>query len=131
MITVDAVLADARAARAAGAEVVVASLHWGTEYSHELNAQQRDVTAAFLASTDVDLLIGHHAHVVQPIGSIDGKWVAYGLGNMLAAHATELPANEEGCSPASRSTEGPDGWQTTEAAYLPIMVDRTVRSSSR
>jgi len=124
MIDVDDILVDAAAARAAGAEVVVASVHWGTEYSHDINAQQRDLAPVLLASPDLDLLVGHHAHVVQPMAEIGGEWVAYGLGNMLAAHATELPANQEGVLAQFTFTETADGWLATEAAYLPILVDR-------
>jgi hypothetical protein len=123
MIVVEDVLADAAAARASGAEVVVASLHWGTEYSHELNAQQRDLAPVLLASPDVDVIVGHHAHVVQPIEKIGHEWVAYGLGNMLASHATVLPANQEGILAQFTLTESVDGWSVTETAYLPIMVD--------
>lgn len=123
-IEVDDVLADAAAARAAGAQIVVASLHWGTEYSHDLNAQQRELAPILLASSDIDLLVCHHAHVVQPIARIDGEWVAYGLGNMLAAHATVLPDNEEGVLASFTFSETGDAWSVTEAGYLPIMVDR-------
>ena len=123
-IVVADVIADAAAATAAGAELVVASLHWGTEYAHELNAQQRDLAPALLASPDLDLIIGHHAHVVQPMSKIDGEWVAYGLGNLLAAHATVLPANQEGAIVRFTLTESRGGWMVAEAAYLPILVDR-------
>lgn len=123
VVDVDDAVADAAAARAAGADLVVASIHWGTEYDHEINAQQRDLAPALLASPDIDLVIGHHAHVVQPIARIGTEWVAYGLGNMLAAHATELPANREGALARFTFTETPNGWMVAEAAYLPIMVD--------
>jgi hypothetical protein len=123
LVVADDILADAAAARAAGAEIVIASVHWGTEYSHDLNALQRELAPLLLASPDVDVLIGHHAHVVQPISKIDGKWVAYGLGNMLAAHDTQLPDNQEGMLARFTFTETAVGWEVSEAAYLPIMVD--------
>ena len=123
VLDVDDAVADAVAARAAGAELVVASIHWGTEYDHEINPQQRDLAPALLDSPDIDLVIGHHAHVVQPIARIGPEWVAYGLGNMLASHATELPANREGALARFTFTETADGWVVAEAAYLPIMVD--------
>ena len=37
-----------------------------------------------LASPDIDLILGHHAHVVQPLERIGDKWVAYGMGNEVA-----------------------------------------------
>ncbi|MEV0718153.1 CapA family protein [Asanoa sp. NPDC050611] len=84
-LDVRALLREARKARAAGAEFVVASVHWGTEYAHEPDALQRRVAREVLSSPDVDLIVGHHAHVVQPFERIGGKWVAYGLGNHVSA----------------------------------------------
>lgn len=78
------ILADAHAARAAGARLVVVSLHWGTENLHAPNAEQRALAPVLTASPDIDVLIGHHAHVVQPIEWINGKPVVFGLGNQLS-----------------------------------------------
>lgn len=74
----------AAAARTAVAEFVVASLHWGEEYRHEPTAEQRLVAETLLADGAVDLIIGHHAHVVQPLGRVAGRPVAFGLGNFLS-----------------------------------------------
>lgn len=81
---------DAAAARAAGADLVVVSLHWGTEYQPEPDAFQRDTAAAVTAIGDVDLVIGHHAHVVQPIEQVGGTWVVFGLGNQLSNQAEDV-----------------------------------------
>ena len=75
---------DARAARAMGAEVVIVSLHWGDEGVHEPSRFQRDVANWLTASGAADLVIGHHAHVVQPIEQVNGRWVVFGLGNILS-----------------------------------------------
>lgn len=76
--------ARAAAAREAGAEFVVASLHWGQEYRQAPTAEQRSVADALLADGGVDLIVGHHAHVVQPLGRVAGRPVAFGLGNFLS-----------------------------------------------
>src|SRR5439155_19532377 len=77
--------ADARRIRAAGAQFVIVSLHFGIEQDKTPSAYQRQVVDAVLASPDIDLVVGHHAHVVQPIQRRpDGRWVIYGLGNFLA-----------------------------------------------
>lgn len=115
---------DARLAREAGAEIVVVSVHWGTEYDHEPNAQQREVADQLAAMPDVDVVIGHHAHVVQPIVQIGRTWVAYGLGNLLAAQATPVPANREGVLVRFALTERAGGWVVTEAGYVPTYVER-------
>lgn len=84
LIDVDRIIADGRAARARGAEFVVLSLHWGVEYNSQPSAEQRRVAEAVTASGAVDLILGHHAHVLQPIERINGVWVAFGLGNFLS-----------------------------------------------
>ena len=59
-----------------------------------------EVVDAVMRSPDVDLIIGHHAHVVQPIQRRpDGRWVVFGLGNLLAQQAL-MPG--EGTAPPHR-----------------------------
>jgi poly-gamma-glutamate synthesis protein (capsule biosynthesis protein) len=78
------IIAAAHDARLRGAEVVIASLHWGTEGSSNVTRFQRSVAEAITASGEVDLIVGHHAHVVQQIEQINGRWVVFGLGNILS-----------------------------------------------
>ena len=47
-IDADAILDAAKAARAAGAQVVIVSLHWGIEYQHEVTAEQRTIAKQFI-----------------------------------------------------------------------------------
>jgi hypothetical protein len=75
---------EAQAARAAGAEVVIVSLHWGREGSTEVIAEQRRVAEVLTAGGAVDVIVGHHAHVVQRIEEVNGRWVVFGLGNQLS-----------------------------------------------
>lgn len=95
LIDVPAILDQARAARRAGAEVVVVSLHCCTEYRTAPTSYQRDVARELIASPDIDLVVGHHAHVVQPIEEIDGEYIVYGLGNSLSAQR-RLPSTQDG-----------------------------------
>jgi len=119
----DRILADARRARRAGADVVVVALHWGQEYVHRPTAQQRTLVPALLRSSDVDLLIGHHAHAVQPIERVGSEWVAYGLGNSVAAHSVKRRANTEGLLVRFTFTERAKGrWQVSKAEYAPTYV---------
>jgi poly-gamma-glutamate synthesis protein (capsule biosynthesis protein) len=78
------IVGDARAARDLGAEVVIVSLHWGAEGRHEPTGYQRAIADAITAGGDVDLVVGHHAHVLQPIEQVNGTWVLFGLGNVLS-----------------------------------------------
>lgn len=112
------------------ADLVILSAHWGVEKRHELNAQQLTLAKAFLTSPWIDLIIGHHAHVVQPAEKIGGKWVFYGVGNLLARHDFPNPDNKEGILPRVTFTRQPDGtWRTTRAEAIPtwLGVDPDVR----
>lgn len=80
------IVADATSARRSGAQVVIVSLHWGNERVREPTGEQRRVAAAITATGTVDLIVGHHAHVLQPIEMVNGVWVLYGLGNQLSNH---------------------------------------------
>lgn len=124
LLDVDAVLAAARAARAAGADVVVASLHWGAEYESRPTEQQQAIARQLLADPAVDLIIGHHSNVVQPFERIDGKWVAYGLGNHLARHAEPRGTTEEGVIARFRFGRDKDGrWSVVRADYVPTLIE--------
>jgi poly-gamma-glutamate capsule biosynthesis protein CapA/YwtB (metallophosphatase superfamily) len=84
LIDPDRIIADARAARRAGARFVVVLLHWGQENQAAPTTSQRELARRLLAAPEVDLILGHHVHVVQPIEQVGGKWVAYGMGNSLS-----------------------------------------------
>lgn len=80
--------ADIDSARAHGAEIIAACLHWGEEYNLLPNANQRSL-ADFLISQGVELIIGSHPHVIQPIevlaDSLGNKTlVVYSLGNFIS-----------------------------------------------
>jgi poly-gamma-glutamate capsule biosynthesis protein CapA/YwtB (metallophosphatase superfamily) len=64
-------------------DVLMVSMHWGSEYQHYPNTFQTS-EAQFLADLDVDIIIGHHPHVIQPIDKINDTIVIYSLGNFLA-----------------------------------------------
>ncbi|MGN0574209.1 MAG: CapA family protein [Acutalibacteraceae bacterium] len=71
------------------ADVVIVNAHWGEEYTHEPNDNQRSL-AQKLASWGADVIIGTHPHVIQPVEYIvnsDGRktLVAYSLGNFISA----------------------------------------------
>ena len=78
------IIAEAGQARVAGAQVVILSLHWGQEGNGEVTSEQRSVAEQITASGTVDLIIGHHAHVAQPIEQVNGRWVVFGMGNLLS-----------------------------------------------
>jgi len=118
---VDGILADAARARAAGAGVVIASVHCCTEYVTDPTATQVAIAHALLASPDIDLVLGHHAHVVQPFEQVNGKWVAYGLGNHIAEQ--DLPATYDSVIARFTFTRGPDGrYAVSTAEAIPTHI---------
>lgn len=117
------VLRAAAALRKAGAQIVILSAHWGVEKQHQPNAQQLTLARAFLESPYIDAIIGHHAHVVQPAERINGKWVYYGVGNLLARHDFPIPDNKEGILPRMTFEQDASGkWKITHAEAIPIWL---------
>jgi poly-gamma-glutamate synthesis protein (capsule biosynthesis protein) len=123
----------ARALRARGAEVVVASVHWGQEYQMEPTSDQRRIAGQVLRSGAVDLVLGHHAHVVQPCERVDGRYVAYGMGNFLSNQSPQqgpgFPAGtQDGVITRFTFTEqAGGGFRVTSATYTPTLVVRPGR----
>ncbi|WP_411080161.1 CapA family protein [Streptomyces sp. cmx-18-6] len=83
------IVAEARKARRAGADVVVLSVHWGTEWQDEPDAGQLELAERLTASQDagrpdLDLIIGTHAHVPQAYEKVNGTYVVYGMGDQIA-----------------------------------------------
>lgn len=87
LIDPDRIIADATKAREMGAEFVVVSLHWGTQTA--VSQSQRSGAEKITSSGVVDLIVGHHAHMIQPIEQINGVWTVFGLGNSLSYHPTD------------------------------------------
>ena len=65
-------------------DVLIVAMHWGVEYTHTPTAYQQD-EAEFLASQGVDIIIGTHPHVIQPVTWIDNTLVIYSLGNFISS----------------------------------------------
>ena len=65
-------------------DVVMVAMHWGVEYTHT-PVQEEKTIAKYLASLGVDIVIGTHPHVIQPIDFIDNTMVIYSLGNFISA----------------------------------------------
>ncbi|MEA4919561.1 MAG: CapA family protein [Clostridiaceae bacterium] len=74
-------------------DFLAVSMHWGVEYKKTPSDSQREY-AKFLSSLDVDLIIGHHPHVLEPAQWIDreGKeqtLCIYSLGNFVSGQREE------------------------------------------
>lgn len=136
LINPERILADARAARRAGADVVVVSMHWGTEWQDAPDAQQlrlaeRLTAARTGARPDIDLVLGTHAHIPQAYEKLHGTWVVYGMGDQIAGDMVNYagehdPRGNE--STLARFTFAPpahrgERWRVTKAEFIPQWFD--------
>ncbi|MET8679333.1 CapA family protein [Streptomyces sp. NPDC004647] len=125
------IVADARAARRAGADVVVLSVHWGTEWQEDPDRQQVDLADRLTRSStagrpDIDLVIGTHNHVPQAYQKVNGTWVVHGLGDQVAGVMQDRRGNH---GSIARFTFAPpqragQRWTVTKAEFIPQMTDR-------
>lgn len=91
------IVADARRARALGAQLVVVTIEWGDDQIVDPTPEQRRIAAAITASHDIDLIVGYQAHVLQPISKVNGTWVVWGMGNFISDHpvSSNWPASSQ------------------------------------
>ena len=61
-------------------DLVIASMHWGIEYDLEQSKEQVKM-GHYLIDNGVDLVIGHHPHILQGIEKYNDKYIIYSLGN--------------------------------------------------
>jgi poly-gamma-glutamate capsule biosynthesis protein CapA/YwtB (metallophosphatase superfamily) len=113
-----------RAAREA-ADLVVVSIHWGIEYQEMPDADQR-TQARWLIRQGADLIVGHHPHVVQPPGCIDGHPVFFSLGNHVFDQT--YPPTKEGLIADCRLAGGRLSCQgirtrTAPGTSIPTLMD--------
>lgn len=64
-------------------DVLIVAMHWGVEYTPNPTSEQKEI-AQYLADLGVDIVIGNHPHVLQPITWIDDTLVMYSLGNFIS-----------------------------------------------
>ncbi|KAB1146726.1 CapA family protein [Streptomyces luteolifulvus] len=130
------IVADARAARRAGADVVVVSVHWGTEWQDAPDEMQltlaRRLTAARTGGRpDIDLILGTHAHVPQAYEKVNGTWVIYGMGDQIAGEMVNYAGVQDprgNQSSIGRFTFAPPArpggrWRVTKAEFVPQWFD--------
>lgn len=79
-------------------DIIVACMHWGTEYRTTANSEQEEL-ADFLFENGVDIILGNHPHVLEPMekrtitledGTEKEVFVVYALGNFTADQRDEI-----------------------------------------
>jgi poly-gamma-glutamate capsule biosynthesis protein CapA/YwtB (metallophosphatase superfamily) len=83
MYSISNITRDIRAARAAGADVVIVMPHWGYEYTDAVTAEQRAGARAMIRA-GADLVLGSHSHWVGPFEQVSaGHMAFYSLGDLV------------------------------------------------
>ncbi|MCZ0960675.1 CapA family protein [Paracoccus benzoatiresistens] len=103
----------------------VAFPHWGTDYEG-ITKTQRD-TASELIDQGIDLIIGHGAHVAQPVEIVGGKTVVFNLGNFIwntPGRFDRFKAPPYGVAAALRFNE--DAGSVPTLNLYPLMIDNEV-----
>jgi hypothetical protein len=92
-MTAKALKADVKAARKAGADVVIVFPHWGVEYRATPSVSQRALGKAAI-DAGADMVIGNHAHWAAAMEVHDGKPIWYALGNFVFDQTWSIPTME-------------------------------------
>lgn len=123
-----AIVSEAQRAREAGADLVVLSIQWGNEYQRNPSSEQLALAETLTASGEIDLIIGNHVHVVQPVDLVNGVPVVYGLGNSLSNQSDNCcrTGTQDGVM-IEATVEGSQtkGFVVVELAFAPTWVDRS------
>lgn len=101
LINKDLIKKDIESAKNDNADMIVACMHWGTEYRTTANPEQEEL-ADFLFQNGVDIILGNHPHVLEPMqkrtitledGSVKDGFVIYALGNFICDQNAENTRN--------------------------------------
>lgn len=97
LIDKDLILKQINLAKEQNVDIICASMHWGDEYKQKQNKKQEEL-ADYLFQNGVDIIIGNHAHVVEPMekrkitlenGTEKEVFVVYALGNFISGQTIE------------------------------------------
>ena len=101
LIDKDLISKDIESAKSQNADIIVACMHWGTEYRTTANDEQKEL-ADFLFQNGVDIILGNHPHTLEPMekrtvtledGSTKDGFIIYALGNFICDQNSENTRN--------------------------------------
>ncbi len=107
------------------ADFVIVFPHWGTEYSYDVSSAQKRWTKIFL-ETGVDLVIGAHPHVIEPIEWLEGEdghkmLIYYSLGNYVSGQ-DEYPRMLGGMANITIECKNGEKPYISDASITPIVT---------
>lgn len=118
-------------------DMIVACMHWGTEYRTTANSEQKEL-ANFLFENGVDIILGNHPHVLEPMekrnitledGTEKEVFVVYALGNFTADQKDEITRDSAILN--LTITKNLDGKISIDSAdYVPIYMYKNTNVST-
>lgn len=121
------------------ADIVILSIHWGIHFKEGEIADYQRYYAHFAIDNGVDLVLGHHAHILKPIEIYKGKAIFYSLGNFAMEEVTDMLRDQATLNQDMASSKKhremaaiSDGFKTTKRSfpmdcYLTMVAKWTVR----
>lgn len=129
LIDKDLITKDIKSAQSQDVDMIVACMHWGTEYRTTANEEQEEL-ADFLFQNGVDVILGNHPHVLEPMekrtvtledGTTKDGFVIYACGNFICDQNAENTRNSIILN--LTITKHSDGKITIDKAdYVPIYM---------
>jgi hypothetical protein len=117
-INLDEMARDILLAKENRAERIIVQLHWGEE-DVGLPKPADVVLAHHLIELGADLIVGHHAHCIQPFEIFKGKYIFYGLGNALFPNTEMVAYSKEGLREDNRQIK----WKKWNKKSLTVQYD--------
>lgn len=138
LIDKDLIKKHIETAKSQNADMIVACMHWGTEYRTTANSEQEEL-ADFLFKNGVDVILGNHPHVLEPMekrtvtledGTTKDCFVIYALGNFICDQRAENTRNSIILNlTITKHTDGKIS--IDKAKYVPIYMYRDTSKKTR
>jgi len=109
-------MVEAVAAAADIADVVVVTIHWGRELETRPRGDDIDRATAMIEA-GADVIFGHHQHRLNPLETIDGAPVFWGLANFVWPRLSDAGAT----TAVARAVVNPDG--SIDACMIPAQIE--------
>ena len=138
LIDKNLILQDINRAKEGGAEFIISCMHWGDEYMLTVNNEQKEL-ANFLFQNGVDVILGNHPHVTQPMeqktvtladGTTKDCFVIYSVGNFIGDQRYSHTRSSVILN-LSITKNIDDSFSIQKVEYLPIYMYKDTSLSSQ
>jgi len=110
------------------ADVIIVSMHAGTEYAAKPNQKQKDF-ARLAIDLGAKLVIGHHPHVIEPVEKYHGGYILYSLGNFVFDQMWSQPTRDSVIATVTFTGTTPTGLKLTPAIIYDFAQPRLATGS--